>query len=885
MSKKRTKKEDDKLSKKLDSYFQPKKDAKNYAITDMFPPQQDKAEKSPCSKSNKEAPKKAQKKGKQTTKSVENKEPKPKPAKANLSPKKQRKSSKIIEDDESSNFNPQKAKKNKDDDEFEISEGLLEEIQHEQRDLEEQDKKPEKSRTKSKKEPRKKRSSSNSQSRSRSQNKKKAKGDSEENVIKGPLFGETIVLTGKMDFDRDQITNLLKSLGAKVTGSVSGKTTLVVHGQELEDGRAYTEGRKYKEAAKRGVKTLSASEFEEYVADKVGDKQWTFHKGISGKPETGIDIGKKEDITRENSNSARNLSSKIRPSELWADKYAPKTLDDLVGNRGQIQKFIAWLDDWNDVVLKGQKKSTKPVFQRGSKPQFENLNARACLITGDPGIGKTSSVRLIAKLKGYKTMETNASDKRNKESINTTVSVLQNNLTLFGGELQQKNLIVMDEVDGMSGNDDRGGIAAVIELIKKTKNPIVCIANDRQSPKLRSLANHCYDLKFAKPDKRQVVLRMIQICKAEGIECEPNALENLCESFGNDIRQCLGFLQIYSLTHKKIKFSDISNKKLGKDETVMLTNFDAAARLLRSQSKNLPYKQLLDMFFIDYSLIPLLIQENYLHTFNTGNFRTRTEELEKLSLASDLISYGDTLDNKIYSTMDWRLLSDKGLISSCMICKLNSGSVIFPKFPEILGKMSTTNKLKRELLELKNSFRCQTMDEIRMATLPIIYLQIIDKIVENSSEEALNIMKKYRLTMDMFKENIIDLVGDRLAKQYENLGREDKSNLTRLYNKNMGSSIIRARNKKGKATSVVNKVTAYDEFGNPLNAGEDEPEEDNEKTEEIVELNIKPRKTRGKTKTNKTKKTNKTAKTKKGKGKKGKSESSSFIDDESMSYD
>ena len=42
------------------------------------------------------------------------------------------------------------------------------------------------------------------------------------------------------------------------------------------------------------------------------------------------------------------------------------------------------------------------------------------------------------------------------------------NKTLFGGELQEKNLIIMDEVDGMSGNEDRGGIAAIIDIIKKT---------------------------------------------------------------------------------------------------------------------------------------------------------------------------------------------------------------------------------------------------------------------------------------------------------------------------------------------------------------------------------------------------------------------------------
>jgi replication factor C subunit 1 len=65
----------------------------------------------------------------------------------------------------------------------------------------------------------------------------------------------------------------------------------------------------------------------------------------------------------------------------------------------------------------------------------------------------------------------------------------------------------MDEVDGMSSGD-RGGISAIIEMIKKTKIPIICICNDRQSPKIRSLAGHCYDIKFHKPNRNAIVKKL-----------------------------------------------------------------------------------------------------------------------------------------------------------------------------------------------------------------------------------------------------------------------------------------------------------------------------------------------------------------------------------------
>ena len=48
----------------------------------------------------------------------------------------------------------------------------------------------------------------------------------------------------------------------------------------------------------------------------------------------------------------------------------------------------------------------------------------------------------------------------------------------IGGIASQKSVIIMDEVDGV-GAGDRGGIAALIKVIKGSKTPIICICNDR----------------------------------------------------------------------------------------------------------------------------------------------------------------------------------------------------------------------------------------------------------------------------------------------------------------------------------------------------------------------------------------------------------------------
>ena len=131
-------------------------------------------------------------------------------------------------------------------------------------------------------------------------------------------------------------------------------------------------------------------------------------------------------------------------------------------------------------------------------------NSRACLLSGPPGIGKTSAARIVCAQLGFEIVEQNASDTRNRASIENTIKDLSlnksidyfsvagikkaqtntnTNAEVFGGLATQKSVIIMDEVDGV-GAGDRGGIAALIKIIKESKTPIICICNDRKDQKL-----------------------------------------------------------------------------------------------------------------------------------------------------------------------------------------------------------------------------------------------------------------------------------------------------------------------------------------------------------------------------------------------------------------
>ena len=61
---------------------------------------------------------------------------------------------------------------------------------------------------------------------------------------------------------------------------------------------------------------------------------------------------------------------------------------------------------------------------------------------------------------------------------NTTLSYIDNSTMI-------KNIIIMDEVDGMAGNEDKGGIKALIDIVKKIKVSIIFICNDIFSPKTK----------------------------------------------------------------------------------------------------------------------------------------------------------------------------------------------------------------------------------------------------------------------------------------------------------------------------------------------------------------------------------------------------------------
>jgi DNA polymerase III delta prime subunit len=68
----------------------------------------------------------------------------------------------------------------------------------------------------------------------------------------------------------------------------------------------------------------------------------------------------------------------------------------------------------------------------------------------------------------------------------------------------RKHCLLMDEVDGMAGNEDRGGLQELVALIKSSQIPVICMCNDRNHQKMRTLSNYCFDLRFQRPRVEQI---------------------------------------------------------------------------------------------------------------------------------------------------------------------------------------------------------------------------------------------------------------------------------------------------------------------------------------------------------------------------------------------
>ena len=218
----------------------------------------------------------------------------------------------------------------------------------------------------------------------------------------------------------------------------------------------------------------------------------------------------------------------------WASRFSPRTLKEVAGNEGAIRQLRIWVRSW----------------EKGPPKQ------RAAFLYGPPGVGKTSSVVALANDLGYDLFEVNASDYRTKKRLEELVgrAALQT-LTITG----IRRMILFDELEGVSGVQDRGGISAIATIIKETRVPIVLVATsvgERWEEKFRPLVGLSLLIEYH-PVPFGEVIRRVRACAEElGITVDEEALEFLADNSVGDLRSALNDLEAIARGKERVTLSD-----------------------------------------------------------------------------------------------------------------------------------------------------------------------------------------------------------------------------------------------------------------------------------------------------------------------------------------
>ena len=305
-------------------------------------------------------------------------------------------------------------------------------------------------------------------------------------------------------------------------------------------------------------------------------------------------------------NSATLYNKMTKP---WVEQYRPKTLSEVQGQEEAISKL-------KSAVLK-----KKPV-----------------LIYGSVGCGKTTAAYAIAHDLNYEIIEVNASDFRNADKIKATVGNSLQQMSLFA----KGKIVLVDEVDGIAGNEDRGGIQELNHLLENAKHSVILTANDPWNQKLSTLRSKCEVVEFKKINISSVFNVLESICAKENIKYDEKDLKVLARKSAGDLRGAINDLQTLTESSRSLRLAHIEElsdrerkESIFNVLMVILKTKDIAA--VQESMKNLD---------VDYDELALWLEENI----------PREYKEEDLKNAFEMLSMADVFKGRIMRRQHWRFL-------------------------------------------------------------------------------------------------------------------------------------------------------------------------------------------------------------------------------------
>ena len=286
---------------------------------------------------------------------------------------------------------------------------------------------------------------------------------------------------------------------------------------------------------------------------------------------------------------------------MWSEKYRPASIDEMIGDPKEREKLLSLLKKW----------------KRGAK---------AVLIVGPPGTGKTTTVHLAAKKMGLNLVELNASDVRTKDKLSKAIGEVTGSESLTGA----RSLIFLDEVDGLAGRSDYGAVDFIREAVRKTENPIVMAANDPESDEVKKLGSVTTKIEFGRMQSSAIAARLLEIATKEKIAAGEGELSAIAEAANGDVRAAVNFLQTGAPAAKDIELT----RKESIDAFFDASDQRSAQKALRAYPGP-PRDKLRDLF--------------------VSVVRARVLE-ERRATALEALSQADIIMGEIVRGKDWRLL-------------------------------------------------------------------------------------------------------------------------------------------------------------------------------------------------------------------------------------
>ncbi|KAI5462297.1 replication factor RFC1 C terminal domain-containing protein [Mariannaea sp. PMI_226] len=626
------------------------------------------------------------------------------------------------------------------------------------------------------------------------------------------LSGLTFVFTGVLQtIGRDEAQVLVKRYGGKVTGQPSSKTSFVVLGDDAGPS-------KLAKIKSHGIKTIDENGLFDLIrklpayggTGKGAQKAQEKKKADEEKVKKQIaEMEAEEKARKVEAEKAAQKAAAARgdatakapaaapPVQLLTSKYAPTQLNHICGNKAQVEKIQSWLRNWP--------KAKKYDFQRRGADGMGG--DRAIIISGPPGIGKTTAAHLAAKLEGYDVLESNASDTRSKKLVEAGLSDVMNNTSLLGyfagdgktvDQTKKKIVLIMDEVDGMSAGD-RGGVGALAKFCKKTEVPLILICNERRLPKMKPFDHAAFDIRFNRPTVDQVRSRIMTICHREGLKLPPPVVDALIEGSNKDIRQIINMIATAKLDQTSMNFDQSKAMSKAWEKHIILKPWDICQKMLAgglfTPASTATLNDKIELYFNDHDFSFLMIQENYLRTkplaLNGKGYTPREYNLKALELfdsAAESISDGDLVDRMIHGPQQhWSLMPTHAVFSTVRPASYIAGQLMGSNFTSWLGNNSKTGKLGRYIREIHSHMRLRSSgdhNEIRQQYLPLLWNETVNRLQGEGNDAVkgvIDLMDSYYLTREDF-DAIQELGVGPMDEGLVKIETKTKAAFTRTYN-------------------------------------------------------------------------------------------------------